>query len=143
MKKFLILGIAALVMSTSLFAQTALTSAAYPANTIDTVTNTATKYLVTGKLVDKYKAVSVVATVTEISGTTGGTVSLEASWDGTNWYSVYASADSTYTFTPADQTAAQSYRWKLTDFGDAYLRVKYTGTGTMSAKIQAVVAVKF
>ena len=107
-------------------------------NTVDTVTNAATKYLTLSQsLAGYYKTLAVSVTVTEISGTTGGTVSLEASLDGTNWYSVYTSMDTSYTFTPADVSTAQSFRFTIPAWADKNVRVKYVGTGTMSAKVSA------
>lgn len=115
-------------------AQTSLTSVY--GNTVDTVTNTGTKYMYTGAIKGFQKVVSIQVSLTEISGTTGGTISLEASLDGTNYYSYFDSKAASYTFTPSDVTS-QNFRFQITDVGDVYFRVKYVGTGTMSDKITA------
>lgn len=104
--------------------------------TVDTVSNTATKYLTSGKIDGMFKSVTVYVDLTEISGTTGGTISIEVSGKGSNYAPFYNSKDTTYTFTAADVTS-QSFRFQLYDWGDVYLRVKYTGSGTMSTKISA------
>lgn len=117
-------------------AQTALKS--QYSLTVDTVTNTATKYLtLTPALGSYFKTISVAVGVTEISGSTGGTVTCEASLDGTIWYNVYSATDSSYTFSPADVTTLQGFRFKINGWGDKYLRVKYVGTGSMAAAITA------
>ena len=128
MKKFLMIAVVSL-LGFAAHSQTSLKSAAYPANTLDTVTNTATKYLVSGAIKGA-KTVTVSFTATEISGTTGGTATLQGSLDGSHWYTI----GSAYTLT---DVAAQTTSFKITDFGDLYLRVAVTGTGTMSDQIQA------
>ena len=114
-------------------------------NTVDTVTNGATKYMYSPQIRGFQKVISVVVHLAEISGTTAGTITLEASLSGgtsaADWYPVtsYGVTDSTkgtWTFTPTD-VASQNFRFKVTDWSDLYLRVKYTGTGTMSDKIYA------
>jgi len=96
---------------------------------IDTVTNTGTKSQVLA-IAGVQDVVTILSTVTEISGTTGGTVKLYGSIDGTN----YALID-TNTFSPADQIAAQSYAWSINPSKYTYYKVTYVGSGTMSAKI--------
>lgn len=108
-------------------------------NTVDTVANTGTKYMTSQKIGGNIKSLAVAVTLTEISGTTGGTLTLEASLDGVTWYPLYQSYSDTTTFTPAD-VATQAFRWLISPsegFGDTFVRVKYTGTGTMSTKISA------
>lgn len=144
MKKYILIAILFVFAAGVANAQViTLKSSAYPANSLDTVTNTATKTLDFGtaaKVVGKHNAL-VVATVTEISGTTAGSVILEASSDGSNWYSVYSSKDSVYTFSPADQTAAQSFAFQIDNALHSYYRLSYTGVGTMSAKIAGRVVI--
>jgi hypothetical protein len=106
-------------------------------NVLDTVTSTTAHYMVTRQIKGLYKEFFVVASATEISGTTTGTVSLEASQDNVKWYPYYNSMDSTYVLTLDDQTGAQNYRWKLSNFGDGYLRVKAVGGGTVNYTISA------
>jgi hypothetical protein len=137
MKKILILllSMAFTFTVTNANAQTSLLS--QYGNKIDTASNVlGTKYLTSGKVEKLYRSVTVYVDLTEISGTTGGTISLEVSGNGTTWAPYYNSKDSVYTFTPADQ-ATNSFRFQIYDWGDLYLRVKYTPTGTMSDKITA------
>lgn len=125
---FLTLGVAAM-------SQTVIKSAAYPTNSIDTVTDAGTKYLSitsANTINGTQKVVTVAVNVLKISGTAGGTLSLEGSLDGTNWYAASAT-----TATVLNVSTAQAFKWTIVDFGDIYLRVKYVGTGTMSASFGA------
>lgn len=137
MKKFILLALVGLLYVGSASAQAGSVNflkSTYSLNS-DTIVNTATKYLYLAAPISGYqKVVTVNVNLTEISGTTGGTITLEESLDGTNYYSAFYGTDSTYSFTPAD-VASQSYKFKLTDFRGRYLRVKYVGTGTMSTII--------
>jgi len=100
---------------------------------LDTVTNTATR-IQAGILNGYQDVVSVVATVTEISGTTGGAVTCWGSVDGVADSYVRVDAN---TFTPADQAGAQSYGWFIEPSKFPYYQVRYTGTGTMAAKLKS------
>lgn len=102
--------------------------------TVDTVDNTETLYLSlpsTTLVKGKFKTVLVVFKSQEISGTGGGTATLEVSANGTD----YAAAPGQSAYTIVDQTAAQTTAWKITDWEGAKLRIKVTGAGTMSYKI--------
>lgn len=111
----------------------------------DTVSNTATKYLVFGTAVlgditySMLKGVlhnaSIAVTVTKISGTVAGGVRLESSLDGVNWFSTF-DGGSFISFDPTD-VASQTYRFSPSRWNDLYIRVKYTGSGTMSARVEA------
>ncbi len=103
--------------------------------TIDTVTNTGTKYLTIPTPYNvSYKTWEVAVSYTKISGTVGGTATVEYSIDGSNFYSL--KRDSVYT---ATDVAGQTLGWRIVDPGAKYIRVKATGTGTMSAQIKAKV----
>lgn len=113
----------------------------------DTVTNTATKYLyyTNGLSAPQLKGVlhtsAIAITVTKISGTVAGTISVEGSLDGVNYYNVYnshfAGSDiSNYNYTATD-VSTQTFRFAPPFWADLYLRVKYTGAGNMSAKVEA------
>jgi hypothetical protein len=132
MKKLITLLMFAVTLSFTSTAQTNLTSIFN--NTSDTVTNSGTKFLYTGVIKGFQKTLAIQFTLTEISGTTAGTISLEASIDGTNYYSYYGSLDSAYTFTASD-VSSQSFRFLVKDVGDLYFRVKYVGSGTMSSRV--------
>lgn len=103
---------------------------------LDTVTNTATKNLTigtTGKL--KFDGCgSFVFTVTKISGTVGGTATLQGSHNGTDWGGIATA----YTITDATQTKTFDFdRSKYT-----YYRINVVGAGTMSASIKATYLAK-
>jgi len=104
-------------------------------STTDTITNSATGY-VSIALNYSYTRLSIQAVVTEISGTTGGTVTLQGSNDGLNFVTVSSSYADATTFAPADQAAAQSKIFVITGSPYKYYKLNYTGTGTMSAKLK-------
>jgi hypothetical protein len=103
-------------------------------STSDTIANSATGYV--GITVNNYyKEVSFQAVVTKISGTVGGTVTLQGSNDGTNYVTVSASYSDVQTLTPTNQ-ATNSKLFTVTGSPYKYYRLSYTGTGTMSATIK-------
>jgi hypothetical protein len=161
MKKFLFLiGLIGVVsMSVPIkseaqnIAPTALKSATGYAK--DTVTAASTKYMIFqnsttgyGKITGRNE-VTIVANGLEISGTTSGSLRLEASIDSVIWYPYYLgslphavdSVGSNYRLTLADQTGNQPIRWVIPQFSDGYIRVAALGGGTtnwsVAAKLQA------
>ena len=104
---------------------------------LDTATNTTAKSQLI-RLPGTADVVTICATVTEISGTTAGTVKLYGSLDGVG----YAEIDTAKVFSPADQVAAQSYYWSVNPSKFTYYKTTYTPTGTMAAKIKVGVLVK-
>jgi len=107
--------------------------------TSDTVTNTATAYLTTPVAISPAPATSTTIwiAVTKISGTIGGTITLQGSLDGTNFKAINTVDTQTAlaTITPADASATYHYRLAGSPF--VYYRVSWTGTGTMSASFTA------
>jgi hypothetical protein len=105
----------------------------------DTVTNTGTDYaqLLTN---NKYDLVTITGVFTKISGTLGGTATLQGSNDGTNFESVNtgvmwnASASAAYTVT--NTTGSQVNTWHLKGNPFKYYRISWTGTGTMVGSIK-------
>lgn len=107
----------------------------------DTVTSTAAHYLISQKITGR-KDVTVAFKGLEISGTTAGTITLEASIDSTVWYPYYTTIaqDTTggnYRLTLADIGTAQNFRWFLPNFGDAWVRVKCVGISTPNVQVSA------
>lgn len=98
----------------------------------DTVTNTGVESL-TLAITGAQESVTVLTTITEISGTTAGTARLWGSIDGT----IYALVDGAGTFSPADVAGPQSYAWQVKPSAFTHYRVIYTGVGTMAAQIKA------
>src|SRR5688572_10435851 len=78
--------------------------------TSDTVVNTATAVLRL-QIKSGLSPVTVIARVLEISGTTGGTLTLVGSMDGTNWRALTTEETATAmaTYTPADAATAQLF----------------------------------
>lgn len=96
---------------------------------IDTVDNT--EILTQTKQITGYhKVLTIQSTITKISGTVAGTVTLYGSLDGVTYDQI-----GTDVFT-ATNVASQCNIWSLGVSGYAYYRVIYAGAGTMSAKIQ-------
>lgn len=102
-------------------------------NALDTVVNAATATLNSGVIAGKLTALSVVVSATKISGTVGGVLSLEFSLDNSVWYPLSAT-----THTASDGSA--TYGWVISSpILAKYIRVKWVGTGTMSASFSAKV----
>jgi hypothetical protein len=108
----------------------------------DTVTNAGTGYVqvkTSTPLGPKLCNSTVISAVlTEISGTTGGTVTIMGSIDGTN-YKAITTADTQTSITTATalDVASQVFTWRLVGSPYPYYRVSWTGTGTMSATVAA------
>jgi hypothetical protein len=137
-KILILLSAFALILGVEAQAQTkALLSTPYNLAS-DTVVNTASVVLRL-QIKSGISPVTVITTVTEISGTTGGTLTLVGSVDGTNWRALTTKETATAlaTFTPADVTTAQLFMWRITESPTPWLGVQYTGTGTMSARFSA------
>lgn len=138
MKKFILIA-SMLFTVTALQAQTETMTSQY-SSSVDTVTDAGTKYMYSVKAKNKVPAL-IVFSATKISGTVAGTATLEASVDGSTWYSYYGSKDSTYSFTLTN-VSSQAYRWEIPQLNDLYVRVKVVGSGTMATKIYATVTRK-
>ncbi len=122
MKKFLFLVLVSMSLLIASQAQTATTLSLAVG---DTVVNTGTANKVI-KLTGGYSGIAVTAIATEVSGTSGGTIAVYGSPDGTN-YDIIGSA---YTVT---DVAAQSKTFYITAPVPVYVKVLQTGTGTMSS----------
>lgn len=114
--------------------------------TSDTATNSGSAYVET-RIKGWYNTVSIQAVATKISGTAGGTITLQGSNDGVN----YVTVPTNYL---ADVTAQRAYSYGgaatltvlnqttttriFTVIGSpfAYLRLGYTGTGTMAVRLR-------
>jgi len=106
--------------------------------TSDTVTNTGTVYLTTPVVSPAPATTTTIwVAVTKISGTVGGTITLQGSLDGTNFKALYTlnTATALPTFTATD--ASNTYHWIITGSPMRYYRVSWTGTGTMAASFTA------
>lgn len=121
----------------------------YNAITTNTVTNTGTAYLGI-KLTSWFTSVSFQVNCTKVSGTQGGTVTLQGSNDGINYLTVntgYISND----VTAAPYTTGGSATHTATDVAVSkkifvlrgspyqYYRVSWTGTGTMKSTMKCYV----
>lgn len=92
----------------------------------DTVTNTATETW-SVHIPGSQKTIGIQVIITKISGTAGGTIVLQASTDGTNYFTVPGSDTAT-----ATNVASQSFGWEIENSKWPYYQLLYTGTGTMS-----------
>lgn len=99
------------------------------------VINTAT-VTSTLKVTDTYKQVTVQAIITKVSGTIAGTLTLQGSLDGVNYFTIPTAATvagaATYT---ATDVATQSATFIVNGSSALFFRVSYTGTGTMNATV--------
>lgn len=139
MKRFIF--IALLLIGFSAQAQLRDMYQADPAKTIDTVTNTGTAYLTNkAKMTPNTSASTTVwVAVTKISGTVGGTITLQGSLDGTNFKAINTMGTQTASATVTATDATNTYHWWLQGCPFQYYRVSWTGTGTMAASFTAKV----
>jgi len=136
MRKFIILAL--LLIGFSAQAQLRDLRQADPTKTLDTITNTATNTLSSLKMAPNTSASTTVwVTVTKISGTVGGTITLQGSLDGTAWKAVNTMGTQTAMAAVTATDASNTYHWYLTGCPFQYYRVSWTGTGTMAASFSA------
>lgn len=106
----------------------------------DTVTNTGVGVVSTTTALSStqdYDGTTVQVVVTKISGTVGGTISLQGSLDGTNWKALNTAETQTALATITATDASNVYHWRLSGSPFLYYRVSWTGTGTMAATVAA------
>lgn len=131
MKKFILSIIACLIFVAS-NGQAFQMTGQY--TTGDTVVNTASKTC-SLKVVKSYKSTTIQANIVKVSGTVGGTLTLQGSVDGVNYVTADTAAfvsDGSATYT-ATNSASQSKVWVINGSPYVWYRLSYTGTGTMSA----------
>ena len=97
--------------------------------TTDTATNSGTTYLQI-TLNNYYEKVSFQPVVTKVSGTAGGTVTLQGSIDGTNYVTVSSDYSSAQTMSVTNVTTSTALL-TVTSSPYRYYRLSYTGSGTM------------
>lgn len=104
----------------------------------DTIANTATGY-VTKTVPNYWEYVAIQAVVTKLSGTAGGTVTLQGSIDGTNYVTVKAAyLNGTATLSVSNVTTNTKI-FVVTGSPYKYYRLSYTGSGTMSCKLNGYI----
>jgi hypothetical protein len=106
--------------------------------TSDTVTNTGTVTLTSARVPALGGLNTLVyVSITKISGTVGGTLTLMGSVDGTNFKALTTIETQTALATITAADASSTYGWRLNGNHYPYYRVSYTGTGTMAASFTA------
>ncbi len=101
---------------------------------LDTVTNTGTTTWTSARVpAGGALTATVYVSVTKISGTVGGTITLQGSVDGTTWKAMNTADTQTALATITATDATNTYHWRLTVNSFPYYRVSWTGTGTMAA----------
>lgn len=142
MKKFII-GLLLFVSTLGVYAQTSQDLKSVYSLTRDTVTNTATITLTSTRVPSSAGGSTLVwVAVTKISGTVGGTITLQGSIDGTNWKAANTADTQTALATVTATDASNTYHWRLTGNPYPYYRVSWTGTGTMSASFTSKLQVR-
>jgi len=119
----------------------AMYNSTYTTLATDTATNTGTATV--GNIVplkqngEAYSSTVIAVLATDVSGTTGGTLSLLGSVDGVTYKALTTAETATAlaTYTIADATAG--YHWRLNGSPFPYYRVQLVGTGTMVTTIAA------
>lgn len=122
MKKILFLFALVVSLTISASAQRATT---LPLAAGDTATNTGTSTKVLPAITAGYAGAAIQVTLTRNSGTAGGSLVIQGSNDGTNYYTISSSV------TPAN-SASQAIVFQVAEPLPVYLRTLLTGTGTMS-----------
>lgn len=138
MKKYILLSLFAFLLSFAAVeskAQVRSFTSVYSLAS-DTVTNTATVYLSIYNPGVKTSTTVWVA-VTKISGTVGGTITLQGSIDGVTYKALNTLETQTALATVTATDASNTYHWRLNHNPLPYYRVSWTGTGTMSASFTA------
>lgn len=134
-KLFIFLALGFMFLATETKAQTvaSLANVDYPTLLIDTVTNTGTGALFI-TLTQPYSNLTIQPKVTRISGTmnSNSAPKLQGSIDGTNYYDI---AGDTLHITNTASPIVDD--WVKTSQAYKYYKVTWTGTGTMSAKLEA------
>jgi hypothetical protein len=146
MKKigFLILFVmsAFVALSQNTFYQPLTAGPSGPKINLDTVTNTATNYLTSYAQGKQAVSTTVWVTVTKISGTVAGTITLQGSLDGTNFKAANTSDSQTALATVTATDATNTYHWRLAGNPYNYYRISWTGAGTMAASFSGRIMVK-
>lgn len=105
---------------------------------VDTVTNTGTAYVSTVAVSPAPAVTTTIwVAVTKLTGTVGGTITLQGSIDGTNWKALNTPNTATALATVTATDASNTYHWIISGSPMPYYRVSWTGTGTMSASFSA------
>lgn len=135
MKKFFVLALSALLFLTTANVVNAQVSFKSVYNsTSDTTVNTGTAYLTVATTAANRNVAAIQVVVTKISGTVAGTITLQGSLDGTNFFALTDSTTSpTITTKTATDVASQTFAWLVNHSPWVYYRISYTGSGTMSA----------
>ncbi len=144
MKNLFIVGLVAFLSISFASAQTApffnalSTGGVFPQS--DTVVNTAVGTVQCRLLRDVAVTNSTIqVNVVKISGTVGGTISLQGSLDGTNWKALNTVDTQTALATVTATDATSSYHWRLAGSPFLFYRVSWTGAATMSASFSALI----
>jgi hypothetical protein len=136
MKKYILLVIA--FLGFALQGQTAIAFKGSSGATSDTVTNAGTEYLtITSASNVSIQGIQYVAD--KISGTVGGTVTLEASINGDDWLAIDTATTlkkglDSYTNT---DVAKNQFFWFVSRPAYVKYRLKIVGTGTMVLRVRA------
>lgn len=101
-------------------------------NQLDTVTNTGTTTWTIHNPGPKENS-TIWVDVVKKSGTVGGTITLQGSFDGTAWKAMNTPNTQTALATVTATDASNTYHWILVGNPFNYYRVSWTGTGTMVA----------
>lgn len=102
--------------------------------TSDTITNSGSGY-VDYTLTNYYEKVTFQPVVTKLSGTAGGTVTLQVSNDGTNYVTISSTYASATTMSVTNVTT-NTTMLTVTSSPYRYYRLSYTGSGTMSCTLK-------
>jgi hypothetical protein len=135
---FIVFAVAALLVAPHIETQAQSKSFTSPYSlSSDTVTNAGVAYLTVRASQNNTSYSTVQVVVTKISGTVGGTISLQGSVDGTSYKALNTAETQTALATITATDASNVYHWRLNGNPFQYYRVSWTGTGTMAASFTA------
>jgi hypothetical protein len=129
MRKFLFLLVAVLLIAIDATAQRVEVFRNASGIAFDTVSNTGSKALATRKVDLFYDLVAIQVDIEKVSGTVAGTALIQGSLDNSNWVNID-------TLSPSN-VDSQAFIKVIDQYPYSYLRVSYTGAGTMAAIIRA------
>ena len=101
----------------------------------DTVANTGTGVVQFAPVSGGGYSTTIVVKVTKLSGTVGGTITLQGSLDGTNFKALNTPNTVTALATITATDATNTYHWILLGSPFRHYRISWTGAGTMSATL--------
>ena len=139
MKKFIILLFVGLVAFSAIESKAQVYNLLSPYGIAsDTAVNTTPTFLSSAAIAPAPAVTSTIeVSVTKLTGTVAGTITLQGSMNGTSWKALNTPNTVTALATHTATDASATYHWIITGSPFPYYRVSWTGVGTMTASFTA------